>query len=154
MATNPFLPTIHERFHYWFSGPLWDEVTAKHTYQDKNESFNELSDTPAAEWLLVYQFVKQIPGHWEALAIFDAHYNDRRTSRTFTFTTKEGVQIPNCRYKEYTPSHDGHKSWFQTRTIRIRCSQYVVGAAPPTEPNFVTFNGEQVTFNGEPVTFS
>jgi len=137
MATNPFLPLIHYQNRYWFSGPLWAEVTNTHKYQDANRSYNELSDAPAVEWELIYEFDKQDPDHLAAMAIFDAHYYDRRISRPFTFTTKEGFQIPDCYYERYEPNHEGHKSRRQARRITIRCNAYL----PPDAPSVPVLSG-------------
>jgi hypothetical protein len=128
---NPFYPPIdHPRFRYWKSEPLWDEKQTKHTYQDGDASFNELSDYPGHEWELVYEFQKQNAGHWDNLAIFDAHFRDRRKSRVFTFQEKDGTVVTNCYYKSYTPSHEGNESQFQTRTIVLVCYRYNPSTVP------------------------
>jgi hypothetical protein len=113
-ATNPHSPKLYYWTHYKAFVLDWEAVTRDHTYEDGTKSFNELADYAPRRWDLIYTGVDQTD-----LAVFEAHFNEKRYSRTFTFIDKEGNTRPDVRYESFSSTHNMHKSWDNTVTITL-----------------------------------
>lgn len=88
-----------------------------HTFEDKSQSFNAVSVTP----ILVFEIEFNGLTATEA-SIFDAHYDLANGQlHSFPFTDKSGDLHTGVRYANdgYKRNHDGHKSWIQSRKIKL-----------------------------------
>lgn len=95
----------------------WDGVVYSHIFEDKGASFNSVSVTVPQTWEMDFDGLTRT----EAL-IFDEHYDLAKGQlNDFSFTDKAGTLHTGVRYTAdgYRRSHDGHKSWMQSRKIKL-----------------------------------
>lgn len=95
----------------------WDGVVYSHVFEDKGASFNSVNTSVPQMWELDFEGLSVT----EAL-IFDAHYDLAKGQlNDFPFTDKAGALHTGVRYAPdgFRRSHDGHKSWIQSRKIKL-----------------------------------
>ena len=117
MAVNPHYPKLYEWARYKAFVSDWDAVTRVHEYEDGVRTFNELADYGPKRWELVFTGISIADRE-----VFDAHFEEKRKSRTFNFIDKDGVLHPDTYYESYESNHEGHQSWINT--IRITLIQF------------------------------
>jgi hypothetical protein len=96
----------------------WGDIEDSYEFEDGGRTFNRRADSPVKEWRL------DIRGGLEIAQtrLYDEFWNAVGTSRPFSFTDKYGETHTNVRIKEYSRSHEAHKSW--SRRVSFRLIKY------------------------------
>lgn len=85
----------------------WGDIEDSYEFEDGGRTFNRRADSPVTEWRLDMQGGLTLA----QTRLFDTFWDAVGTSRPFSFTDKYGTTHTNVRVKEYSRSHEAHKSW-------------------------------------------
>lgn len=97
------------KYHHYDLLPRdWASITDVFEYEDGGMDFNRRSSNPPYIWRIVFRPMsasdaQQFDDFWEGVGI----------NETFSFTDKNSVTHTNVRVKEYSRTHEAHKSWEQ-----------------------------------------
>ena len=96
----------------------WGDIADKYEFEDGGVTFNRRADSPIREWRL-----DMIGGLTKAQTLlFDEFWNAVGNDRSFSFTDKDGTVHTGVRVKEYSRSHEAHRSW--SRRVSFRLIKY------------------------------
>lgn len=146
MATNPHSPKLYDWAHYKAQVSDWKAVTREHVYEDGTKTFNELADYAPQRWTLRYSGMTDTER-----AVFDAHFEEKKFSNTFTFIDKLGYTHPDCYYESYLSSHDGHRSW--SNQVEITIVQYDASNVTNTTTGALYYGADALFYDVDELTY-
>ena len=104
--------------HYDAMPRPWGDIADKYEFEDGGVTFNRRADSPIQEWQL--DMIGGLTKYQTAL--FDEFWDAVGNDRTFSFTDKDGTTHTGVRVKEYSRSHEAHRSW--SRRVSFRLIKY------------------------------
>lgn len=85
----------------------WGDIVDSYEFEDGGRTFNRRTDSPVTEWRL-----DMLGGLTKSQTnIFDEFWDAVGTDRPFSFTDKYGTTHTGVRIRDYSRSHEAHRSW-------------------------------------------